>query len=539
MKKYILKFLFILIFSCCLTAAPAAGKQSAEAGQQLTAPHQQVAATGHQLAAPQKFSSPPLSAEEKLFLNKTSLELYADSDFNSGIKFKSPVLNSSVYINYKDYVNAEKEKTAELQNTYGFHLFTDSFCSTLPCQIKFGKLNFSGSLSKINNPLISNYSSPFSFSPMTVSGVSASLPSYSSYTKPLGIFLEGGYKNKNSILQKLVLNYWTTEKAPENTSQNEGFSVLAGFSFPLNSDKLKIYTAVTAGFFSHEEYSSSKWFLPEAYYSAGKNLCTSIQFSIQFKKLYFCFLDNTYQNPFNEFNSVYRMDFKYDGKHFSFCMDGLYSPAQKLQTPSEKKITRQSQIAAAIQYKTMIKNLFVKTGIGGNASFYFQDQNLYPFPANEKELCTEWKLCYGINFSSAITGVNFTAGVNGTAPLPSIITSSTVSKKEFTKQDEVEINGISAQIKNTYYFSKFSPAILFSAAITPKEDFSKITSTYKTALYLSSSTNPQVSGNSSFSFTVKDEKITSKKIAGTLSAGLKIKKLNIKGKVSFEIKLVE
>ena len=58
-------------------------------------------------------------------------------------------------------INAEKEKTAELQNTYGFHLFTDSFCSTLPCQIKFGKLNFSGSLSKINNPLISNYSSPF------------------------------------------------------------------------------------------------------------------------------------------------------------------------------------------------------------------------------------------------------------------------------------------------------------------------------------------------------------------------------------------
>ena len=574
MNKYILKSSFLLIFSFWTgtnavaestenyqTAAkylqlpaaylqlPAAYLQLPAAYLQLSKAYLQLPVAVQQTSAKylQLPSSPLLSSEEKLFINKTFLELYADSDFNSGIKFKSPFLNSSLFINFKDYVKstqndsqqAVKEKKPELHNTYGFHLFTDSFCSILPCQIKFGKLNFSGSLSKINNPLISNFSSPFSFSPMSVSGVSASLPSYSSYTKPLGIFLEGGYKNKNTILQRLLLNYWTTEKKAENTSQSEGFSSTADFSFPFKTDKLKISAAVTAGIFSYEENSSTKWLLPEAYYSSGKNLCTSIQFSIQFKKLYFCFLDNTYQNPFNEFNSIFRSDFKYNGKHFTFCLNGLYSPAQIIKTPSEKKITRQSQLAASLQYKTMIKKIFIKTGVGGNSTFYFQDQNRFPFSTEEKELCTEWKLCYGLSISSAKTSVNFTTSINGNAPLPFLENNTNINSAKIKNQNKIEISGINAQIKNNYYFSKISPAILFSAALTPKEDFSKITSSYKTSLYLSSSTNPQFSGNTSFSFSVKDEKITSKKISGTLTAGLKIRQINIKGKVSFEIKLVE
>ena len=119
MNKYILKSSFLLIFSFCSgtkaiaesaenyqTAAkylqlPAAYLQLPAAYLQLSKAYFQLPAAVQQTSAQylQLPSSPLLSSEEKLFINKTLLELYADSDFNSGIKFKSPFLNSSLFIN--------------------------------------------------------------------------------------------------------------------------------------------------------------------------------------------------------------------------------------------------------------------------------------------------------------------------------------------------------------------------------------------------------------------------------------------------------
>lgn len=457
---------------------------------------------------------------EKLFKTRTNLELYSDTDCSSGAKFKSPVFDSSFYLNYKDLKN---DDSAELKKTFGFSFFTNSLLPTFPCQLKFGNLNFSGSLSKINNPLISSFSSPFSLSPMTVCGVTSSLPSYSSFSKPLGIFMEAGFYDKKKIIQKVQLNYWSVMN-----KENEGVSLLVETGFPAAKNEIRISSSITTGIFSYDEVASSKWFLTEPYHSAGKNIASSIQFAIQFNKFYVCFMDNIYQNPFNDFNSIYRIDSKYNGKNFTFCLNGFYSPAQKFETPSSKKITRQIQGATSVQYKTRFRNMLIKTGLGGSSTFYFQDQNKFPFSTDEKELCTEWKVCQGINLSTNFTSINFSSALCGTSPLPGM-----------NENVKSEITGISGQIKNTYYFSKITPAISFSANVNPSENFAKVSTTFKTAFYLSTSTNPQVSGNTSFSTTLKENKFTNKKFSGTVTATLKLPNFNLKGKLTFEIKQVE
>ena len=59
-----------------------------------------------------------------------------------------------------------------------------SLYKKLPVEIKAGNLSASGSLSRLNSPELSNGTSPFSNGIISVSGLSASLPSYSTFSKP-------------------------------------------------------------------------------------------------------------------------------------------------------------------------------------------------------------------------------------------------------------------------------------------------------------------------------------------------------------------
>lgn len=467
----------------------------------------------------------------KIFQKKSSLEFYSDSNFNSGIKGKSPVLNGNFYLNYEDLKNQKSEK---LKTAFGCSLFTKSLIKEFPCSINFGNLTFGGSLSKINNPLISSFSSPFSFSAMTASGVSSSLPSYTSYTKPFSVFLEAGFlesSNKNSIVKKVNINYWAKENL-----ESQGFSFLCGFSIPSQNSSVQILCETTAGVFSYEQKNSAKWFIDEPYFKSGKRLCMNFQVSAKYQNLYFCFLQNVYQNQFNDFLNVFRLDSKITGKHFSFIFDAVYSPADKVETPSQKKITRQSQAAASLQYKTLLKGNLFKAGLGAESFFYFQNQKTFPFSTNETLPFTQWKFSIGESFSNHFFASSVNASASCKSPLPPFFK---FSDNIETAQQDFSLDSFSIQLKNSFYFTKFSPSLTFKISAVPKEDFSYFSNTYKSSIYLASLTNPKFAVSASYSLATKKRKITSQKISGSVTASFAIKQITIKGKISFESQIVE
>ena len=467
-------------------------------------------------------------------VKKTSLELYADSDFNVGEKLKTSLLDASLYLNYEDFV---KDKNEEIKNAYGISIFSGNILKNFPCKLSLGKLTYGGSLSKINNPLISSWSSPFSFSNLSLTCVTSSLPGSSSYSKPSGIFFELGFLSKNLSIQKFILNCWAKEN-----EESEGFSLLTVFSRPINGQPLTLSLESTMGLFSYEEKLSSKWFPGENFHKNEKRLCMNFQTSVKYKSFSLSLLDNVYQDCFNNFLSLFRSDFKISLKHFSLILDFLYSPEDKIETPSAKKITRQIQGASSIQYKTLIRGNLLKVALSGESFYYFQNLKDGSFFKNDSDLFSQWRICIGAIFSNSFISSSFNSVVYGKCPLPPFFTIeenyliNEVSESEFEKKvmKTSELSGISLQSKTSLNFEKISPSISLQFSSLPKENFSLFTNTYKISLNMAMGKKSKVLSSSSYTLKTKDKKASSQKFQTSLSASFRVKEVILKGKVSFE-----
>ena len=435
-----------------------------------------------------------------------SLTLYGDSDKTLATKITSP---------YIEFRLSKREENTNL----GLSFASKNMSPLFPFVIKAGNLSGSGSLSKLNNPAISNGTSPFS-SGISYPGITkASLPGYSSFSNPTTVFFQLGIPNLLKKTSSLELSCFFPKNFASPLS-----SLL--FSSSLFDRSLLLKFNSTAGLFTYDDNLSSSWFSDEPYYLAGNHLCSMYQFSIELNPkskrllrfnlpdIYFSNTLAFYEFPNDTIPLCLRSEIKITSKHTESFIIAFYNPKDAIFTSSEKKLSSCLQVKGGFLIKSIMQRskempLFIKTGLNIHSTFNLL-QTEHPLRINA-----------GIQVSSSMNTLSLTGSVN--LSLNSVNNKSTIKSLEYS--------GLTLQIKDSMYFKYLIAALSASATFTPSKT-EEMTSKYKFTLNMTNKASQKINGNTSLALSAKNGEVLSKKITGALSLLLKYKWLNFSGKIS-------
>lgn len=425
--------------------------------------------------------------------------LYADSDFSVSHKINLP---------FAEFRTSGRDNDIN----FGFASFSDKICPKYPFVIKCGNLSTGGAFSTMNSPLLSSASSPFDSGNTSVNCLTTSLPGISSFSKPVSVFFQIGYNNKKNVLSGLKLNCFYS---PEDDIVL--FSCLQKISILKN--KLVLQSSQAFGELPYDENTSSSWFIPEdLYYHSGKHFCSLFQLGITAEAFKTTFTINTYESPFGQFDSVFRVNSSLKSNHFFFTFSTVYIPTENILTSSQKKLHECLQFKESIQYKTVFGEKlpwFLKSGICA-----YTKVNL---TGTEHDA----DLSAGFQVSSGFTSLSFTGTIS------SIIHSTQITVSEF------ELDSISLKLKNSWYFTNITPSVSFGINIAPSNN-AEIT---KPSLKYSGNVNLYLkkflkfSGTAGFSLTDKAGEITTKSFTTNCSISFPTKIYTCTVKISANINI--
>ena len=399
----------------------------------------------------------------------------------------------------------------------GFLFSSVSLYKKLPVEIKAGNLSASGSLSRLNSPELSNGTSPFSNGIISVSGISASLPSYSTFSKPAGVFFQ---IKMNQLVKHPCLLSINLLTSPEFSCPI--FSTLISDKYL--SNRLTLSASWTCGQFLYEDNYSSFFFLESPAYGDGTHFCSLVQFSAEYKTkkrkqtFYAGFMSAIYESPFGPYTAAWRLDLKASINHTEVFASAFLNQYEELLTSSEKKISPSTQFKAGFVSKmpllTKHQNLlFLKLGINAFSKINLT-QTEHPLRLN-----------IGAQLTSDITSLSLT--LSGTVNL--------LSPAADQLPQSLEVAAFTAQLKNTWNFKYITPSLTLSAEkkFSSRSD-SPDTMKCKFLLNLTNNNKHKLSGSCAFSFTSADRIISDKKLSAALSCKMTFKMLTVTGKISLE-----
>jgi len=421
---------------------------------------------------------------------KSSLKTYFDTDKTQAVDFKFIA---------GQFKLAHREGNVNM----GIAAFSDAVAKNVSFQLLCGNLSLGGSLSKLNNPLLSTSSSAFSTGFASIDSFTANLPSYTSFSNPIRFFLQFG-----NLFKKSAFIHWKVNCFYSPEDEKNAFSIFLNKNFFKNQVKLK--GQFSLGTFPYKENSITSWFSDELFYHQGMHLCSNYQLSLEYQKFKTSFLHGIYENPFGGLSSIYRNDNKLSTDHFIFALSTLYNPNSKentIITSSDKILENCFQLRFGLQYKYKIGKsfpIFIKNAF----SSYF---NL--------NLCSEegphdLRLCAGSQFTCLFTTTSLLLSVNGSL---------------YNKNNTPSYNFDSASIKvqNSAYIWDFTPGFNASITFTPSSDFESLSISSKFGLKLIYSKFPKISGNASISFNHKDGELTSRKFTASLKSTFTFKNISV------------
>lgn len=426
------------------------------------------------------------------------VDFYADSEKTFASKITSPYLET-------------RFSKREEKNNFGLAFSTQKILSDLSFTLKTGNLSGGGSLSRLNNPLLSVSSSPFTSGISEPSLCTASLPGYTSFSKTPSAFFLVKFP---SIFKKTITAELSCFAAPEASSPVTSI-LISALLFKRN---LKINFSSTGGGFPYEENSSSSWFSNEAYYPQGKHFCTINELSIKAGRKNTFYTGITmacYETPFGSLPVNLRLDLKFSSTHTDIYATGFYNPDDGIFTSSQKSIPSCVQLKGGFLLKSLMGKttgslVFVKTGINVFSTIYIM-QLEHPLKVNA-----------GIQLSSGRTSFSLSASINFTL----------IATEKNLTPEQADFSGFSIQLKDCWHFKYADIEGVFSAAYTPQKDES-IASKYKITLNLSSNTAQKFSGSTSLNFNSKGGSNFQKKISASLNTRLNYKFVYFTGKLSF------
>ena len=424
------------------------------------------------------------------------LELYGDSQKTGGARAQTSLAE----------VRAAARPESEKSN-FGILFSTEKLCKKLPVEIKYGNLSFSGSLSKLNSPELSNGTSPFTSGIISAACLSANLPSYSSFSKDQSCFLQV----KLQHIKKSPLAF-TINLALEPESSASIFSTLISNSFFLN--QLTLSAACTAGNFLYEDNDSTSWILDTPYYAADRQFASLFQLSAVYKpksgksSLQSTLMTALYESPFGPYNQIWRADLKLSIKQTEFFTSAFLNSYEKLLTSSEKEIDPCAQVKTGLITKKPFltksnRLFFIKSGINASTKINLT-QNEHPIRVNT-----------GIQLSSELTSISLSLSLDSKMKAPALQ----------ALPQSIEKDKVSFQINNSWYLKKLTPAL----GIKIEEN------KYKFSVNISNnaaSSKHRFSGNCALTLSTRDGKVEDKKFSAACSCRINFKYLTIIGKLS-------
>ena len=400
---------------------------------------------------------------------------------------------------------------------WGFLFSSSALYKKLPLEIKAGNLSASGSLSKLNSPELSNGTSPFSSGIISVTGLSASLPSYSSFSKPESVFFQ---IKMNQFIKHPFLLSVSLLTSPDYSSPI--FSALISDKYL--SNRLTLNAFWTCGQFIYEDNYSSSFFLDSPGYGAGSQFSSLTQISAEYKSkdrkkaIYTGLMSAVYESPFGPYSAAWRLDIKASINKTEIFASAFLNQYDDLLTSSGKKLSPSTQFKAGFLTKrpllTKHKNLlFIKFGINAFSKINLT-QTEHPLRLN-----------IGAQLTSDLTSLSLT--LSGTANL--------LSPSVDQAPQSLQPLSFSAQIKNSWYLKYLTPSLSFSV----EDKFSNSpesadTMKYKFLLNLTNNNKHKISGSCSFSFSSADKIITDKKLSAAINCKMNFKMLTVTGKISVE-----
>ncbi len=393
------------------------------------------------------------------------------ADFTGGVKLKLPVMELKVAASEEDY-------------NFGFSFNSDKLYSKIPVTYKIGNLSSGGIISKMKHPMLSGVGSPFSAGTSSITGITAELPGLSSFANPVSIFLQLSYNNKKNPFSNATLNLLYT---PETEQTIFSASTMAN----LFNKNLKLKNAFAFGIFDYDENKISTWICTDPYYPAGRHFVSQFATSLEFKNLYLGSSVFTSETPFGKLCQIYKTELKYSGTHFIMSLSGAYNPTPHLLSSSSQKIPEQFQLRTNLQYKETIKLkhlLFYKIGLSSYLTVNPEDEE-HPL-----------KIATGFQINYGITSFSITSNIN------------TVIDTSFADSLNLFFENCSFNLSNSWKFSPVAVNLSLNTTINPAKNYEYITYKYSPKISVSYSGNPYIKSSASYSISLKDDEITSRKL---------------------------
>lgn len=438
-------------------------------------------------------------------------ETYLDDAFTAGFRAKISVADLRLSLR------------PDKQN-FGAAVYTAPLLPRLPLTFKAGNLSAGGALSTLNSPELTAGSSPFTTSISATSPLTATLPVYSSFSKPAGAFFEASLPK--TLPFALKLNTLQT-----NQSTTSITSVL--LSLPLKKIGLTLSAAYTGGLFTYEKNANSSWFLKSPYYSSGTHYCALFQLSAEsknstgtkaapshpVKSMTLTITGALYESPFGFYQLVYRADSKLTTKHTNFFAQIFYNN-DNLLTSSGKTLEPCFQLKSGVLYKSPSRfaTLYFKQPVFLRAGI-----NSY-LRINLTETEHPVKLNAGFQLSTEKTTQSISFSAEGTL----------ISKSQTTLPQTLAPKSISAQLKSTWKLDSFSPILTANLTLPHNPNSQKKYKIAAGTAFKSKKSTVTINATTTLSGTFPtQEESPQTKLSASLSIHLKIKYITIIGKIGF------
>lgn len=391
---------------------------------------------------------------------------------------------------------------------WGGVLYTSRFWKNFPCQIKVGNLTAGGGISKLKDPSLSQSITPFSRARTDVSEITAALPGLSAFKKEISIFGEFAYTDKKKAFSSSKLNFFY--------NNDDIFPVFSGSQTVRLFKKLEITLASTAGLFTFPENTFNSWFTDsDFYYHEGCHFCINPQVSVKIPHFESLFSFPLYQTPFGKFQTIYKSENKVTLGRTVISCSVFYNEHEKLLTTRDNTIKDMLQAKLGLQTTFPLgirRPVFLRSGLSAVTSFMLSEKN---FDSHKIKLSAGGRL-FSLLYSFSLTAnSNFSLDTSG--------------RKICT-----DLESISMQFSNSWYFSKISPEFIMAASLTPSQNYQSLTSSEKLGLNLAFFKNPKITAAGALSFTQKDGESTKQAFSSWISAHWKTKFLVLTGKIAFK-----
>lgn len=446
-----------------------------------------------------------LWASPTLFHDFTQYFEYSENQFISGSRINLSFFEGRISSDFNNY-------------NFGLSLFSKNLIKKIPCEIKVGNLSVGGLTSKLKSPKLESSTTGFPSCYSSPTCNSASLPTYTLFSKPFSTFIEIGYKNENTIFQEFKINGNFTP-----SSKNTDFSTIIRLA---PNEEINIIETFGISLFTFNENKLNSWYSNISYYKECPGICFVNQLGLEvFNWLNSCFTVFFYITPFNELNPIFKLENKFQFGDFMLGLSYYLNNFLYTVTLDNTILEPSTQLLTSLKYKLTLphKANTVPTTITTAITTYGE------MPLLKTNNHIE-KITLKLGLSSMLI-----------MKLTKILAETSITTSLCPEYSSFSFNYISTKIENFWTFSKIkiTPGISLSSRLYLSSDnknagFSNVSiSSQIHSIGLSLSTlNDFITANSSFSFSCKNHEINNKKLNMALNFNGNYKKIIIILKIS-------